>query len=178
MATQYVGFENGIDAAIKGGKGTGWWFFKGSRTVKVEGGGIEKGPEDITSDNAWPMLRDTVFAEGIDAATKGGNGTGWWFFKGDAAVKVEGDVTKGPMEITAADAWPMLKGTVFAEGIDAAVKGGNDTGWWFFKGDMAVKVEGKRITDGPMEITAADAWPMLKGTVFAEGIDAAVKGGN
>ncbi|MFC4565309.1 hypothetical protein ACFO4E_25930 [Nocardiopsis mangrovi] len=176
MGDNSIGFEYGVDASVGGGDG-GWWFFKGDQTVKVGDDSVAKGPEDISAADAFPALRGTVFESGVDASVGGGDG-GWWFFKGGEAVKVDDDdILKGPGPISAADAFPALRGTVFENGVDASV-GGGDGGWWFFKGDEAVKVGDDDILKGPGKISAADAFPALRGTVFEDGVDASVGGGD
>ncbi|MYS82100.1 hypothetical protein [Embleya scabrispora] len=109
------------------------------------------------------------FTRDIDAVTFC-NGS-FWFFKGDECVSIDGSsdkVDKGPMEIIAAGAFPALKSpgcAQFADTPDAVVAPTGGGGFWFFKGDQCVKVNGAgdEIVYGPFGITAPDAFPHLPG---------------
>ncbi|MEV0030156.1 hypothetical protein [Nocardia sp. NPDC050793] len=173
-----IGFEYGVDAVAQSGYDGHWWLFRGKWTVKYGNSGVEKGPMLITAEEAWPGLKDTIFENGIDAAVQSGNGGHWWFFKGDQTVKhgMNG-IEEGPMPLTAAPAWPGLAGTIFEVGVDAATESGSDGHWWFFKRDQTVKHGMNGLEKGPMLITAAEAWPGLRGTVFEDGVDAATQSG-
>ncbi|MFJ7280844.1 hypothetical protein [Kitasatospora sp. NPDC098663] len=156
-------FANGVDAAVAGAGGADWWFFKGDQTIKCNGGGkVLHGPDKISV--FWPALKGTVFEDGVDAAVNGGDG-GWWFFRGNKAALYDNDtIVKGPGEITAAGAWPKLKGTQFEYGVNAAAGAGAGSGWWFFLGNQTIKCDGEgNALKGPEDITAANAWSMLKG---------------
>ncbi|MFJ6661250.1 hypothetical protein ACIQNG_33625 [Streptomyces sp. NPDC091377] len=53
----------------------------------------------------------------------------------------------------------------FRDGVSAAVASGphGESGFWFFKGDQAVKADarGEKREYGPANITATEAWPAL-----------------
>ncbi|MCC3767842.1 hypothetical protein [Streptomyces sp. UNOC14_S4] len=124
------------------------------------------------------------FADGVDAATESGDHGkfGFWFFKGDQALKTDSDgerIEYGPGDITAADNWPALRGTRFANGpVEAAVFSGS--GFWFFQGSYCVKTDpkGNDILVAPSPITAPGNWPALAGTPFQDGVDAVVASGD
>ncbi|MBB5939532.1 hypothetical protein [Streptomyces zagrosensis] len=171
-----IGFENGVDACAQGAGALGWWFFKGNQIVKSNGTEILSGPCRITDEPGWTGLKGTDFENGIDACAEG-EGSTWWFFKGNQIVKTNGtEILKGPCKITDDEGWPALKGTIFESGIDAAVIGAGSLGWWFFKGNRAVKTAGSSIEKGPCLITSTEAWPSLKGTAFEYGVEACALG--
>ncbi|MFJ6805689.1 hypothetical protein ACIQRK_06530 [Streptomyces anulatus] len=119
------------------------------------------------------------FEDGLDAATQGGHGEGWWFFKNEWAVKVTGNDHGDPIRLASEGGWPALKGTVFENGVDAAAAAGHEEGWWFFKDHWAIKVDdGPVPLWGPGEITAEGAWPILKKSIFENGFDAVVRTGH
>jgi hypothetical protein len=161
-------FENGpIDAALW--SGSGFWFFQAGKCIKTDNSGTEvRVPvSDITDDGNWPALKGTLFANGVDAAVESGDGgeSGFWFFKGDQALKTDPTGNKrewGPAEITATECWPALTDTPFANGpIQAALWSGS--GFWFFKGDQCVKTDpkGNTLLTKVTDIIAQGNWPAL-----------------
>ncbi|MFF0228631.1 hypothetical protein [Streptomyces sp. NPDC004629] len=102
-------------SALEGGAGD-WWIFKNMDTqvqaVCVDDTNKLWGPNPITDSKAWPALKGTIFENSIDGASRSGDGSGWWFFSGYHAVRTNREgtsITKGPMDITAVEAFPDLK---------------------------------------------------------------------
>ncbi|MGH3771715.1 MAG: hypothetical protein ACRDRW_10015 [Pseudonocardiaceae bacterium] len=177
------GFEDGVDAAVGSGSAGkyGFWFFRGDRAVKTDkdGNTIAKHVADITVE--WPAFKDSIFAAGVDAALY--SGSGFWFFKGNQTGRTDLDglhFAKGPGNITDPGNWPALSGTIFADGVDAAVESGDSGKWgfWFFKGNQAVKTDkdGNTIEKHVADITVE--WPAFKDSIFASGVDEALYSGS
>ncbi|MEU5053761.1 hypothetical protein [Streptomyces sp. NPDC021096] len=123
------------------------------------------------------------FRDGLDAAvgSEGGGQWGFWFFKGNQSLRTDkhgATVDRPKALLTAPKNWPALKDTIFADGpIDASVySGGNN--YWLFRGNQALRTDGYTINKEMKDITADSHWPALKGTVFADGVDAAVESGS
>ncbi|WP_439675558.1 BP74-related protein [Embleya sp. MST-111070] len=126
--------------------------------------------------DGWAGLKGTAFATGIDAACGvPGSATDLYLFKGNQYVRYQATgekVTVGPKAV--ADGWAGLKGTAFATGIDAACGvPGSATDLYLFKGNqyLRYRTTDEKVTSGPKAI--ADGWSGLKGTDFANGVDAA-----
>ncbi|WP_063749050.1 hemopexin repeat-containing protein [Streptomyces sp. NRRL B-24484] len=129
-----------------------------------------------TLSNGWPALKGTAFASGIDAVCGvPDNATDLYLFKGDQYLRykvAEEKIASGPKSL--ADGWAGLKGTAFANGIDAAsLVPDNTTDVYLFKGDQYLRYRtgDEKIASGPKSLT--DGWAGLKGTAFANGISAA-----
>ncbi|MFI6849691.1 hypothetical protein OG535_40585 [Kitasatospora sp. NBC_00085] len=157
-------FGRDIDAAVF--SGTGFWFFKGNQCTKTspDGRRAEVPDSPITAEGNWPALAGTEFENGVDAAVESGDGgkSGFWFFKGNQALKTDPDGNKveyGPADITAPEAWPAL--APFGRDIDAAVFSG--TGFWFFKGNQCTKTtpDGNHVLVPASAIVAEGNWPAL-----------------
>ncbi|MFG2910423.1 hypothetical protein ACGF13_35925 [Kitasatospora sp. NPDC048286] len=84
-------FAEKIDAALHRGWGDRAWFFTGDQCAKyrMDSDRLDVGPIAIASQ--WPGLRDTPFAQGIDAALYRGWGDRAWFFKADQCVEYRMD---------------------------------------------------------------------------------------
>ncbi|MFD7415093.1 hypothetical protein ACFV9B_26230, partial [Kitasatospora purpeofusca] len=125
-------FGRDIDAAVF--SGSGFWFFKNSQCIKTDTSGetVLVPASAIIAEGNWPALAGTGFESGVDAAVESGDGgkSGFWFFKGNQAIKTDPNGEKrefGPADITAPEAWPAL--SAFGRDIDAAVFSGS--GFWF-----------------------------------------------
>ncbi|MFI1303021.1 hemopexin repeat-containing protein [Streptomyces sioyaensis] len=179
----------GIDASFRSSRKDEVYLFRGNQYALVKSAPgttddkIINGPKAIAE--GWPSLKGTVFENGIDAAVQSpANTEEVYLFKGDQYALVNyapgttGDkIINGPKAIT--EGWPSLKGTVFEKGVDAALRSSRKDEVYLFKGDQYALVKSApgttddKIINGPKAIT--EGWPSLKGTVFENGIDAAVQ---
>lgn len=110
-------FTTNPDAVVEADGG--WWFFKGAHCVKVAHGqrDIVAGPLRIGTEDAWPALADTMFAQDLDAVshfvnTGPGPANGWWFFKDAYCIEIDADAGTTILHprslITDTDLWPSL----------------------------------------------------------------------
>ncbi|MFJ7243598.1 chitinase C-terminal domain-containing protein [Kitasatospora sp. NPDC098652] len=138
-------------------------------------GGPQGGIKSIY-DN-WPSLRGTRFVNGIDAGFSLANHKNEaYLFSGDQFARisvhpgaVDDTMLDGPKRIV--DAFPVLKGTIFESGVDAAFSVRKGEAYLFKDGKYVLLwVDDKKAGDVR---NVADNWPSLRGTPFAQHIDAA-----
>lgn len=141
---------------------------------------IIKGPLSIG--DAFPYLKDTIFASGIDAAFTASSKNEAYIFRSNIYALInfvaDGDggyIIQGPKRIT--DSFYSLKNTIFENGIDAAFSSSQENEAYIFKGDQYALINfapgttDDRIIQGPKKITLS--FPSLEGTIFQDGLDAA-----
>lgn len=88
-------FRDGVDAGVFHGNAA--WFFKGNQAIKIdaENETTLKGPADITAEECWPVLKNTIFAADLDVVLfDNSDNSGFWFIKGNQAIKTDEDGTK------------------------------------------------------------------------------------
>ena len=154
---------------------------------------VRVGPRGI--DVGWPGLKDTQFADGIDAAVPFSyppvvssvpviptEKDYIYIFKGDQYVRYDfanEQIIYGPLSI--AQWWPGMKDVGFDHDIDAAFLDHRDSGmsmyedtYIFFKGDQYVTYDPRadRVSGGPYKI--ADKWPGLGDAGMGQDIDAVI----
>ncbi|MFC5895254.1 ribosome-inactivating family protein [Streptomyces ramulosus] len=157
-------FSDRIDAALTvPGESAQAWFFHDDLYLRynITDDTVINGPS--TLHDGWPGLRGTGFEDaGITAAVlRPGHPDEAWFFAGSQYLryKISDDTLLQPPK-SIAEGWPPLKGTAFANGIDAACTrpGGDDI--WFFTGSIYCRYnpETDEITVGPKQIS--DGWTL------------------
>ncbi|BAT96662.1 hypothetical protein VIGAN_08363700 [Vigna angularis var. angularis] len=127
---------------------------------------ILAGPTTIAE--MFPVLRDTVFADGIDSAFRSTRGKEVYLFKGNKYVRIAYDSKQLVGNIrNIGDGFPVLKGTVFESGIDACFASHKEPEAYLFKGDKYVRIN---FTPGKTDDTLVgdvrpilDGWPVLRG---------------
>ncbi len=153
---------------------------------------IRVGPRGI--DTGWPGLRDTQFAEAIDAAVPFSYRPDptrlvpppeqeyIYVFRGDQYLRYDfknEQIIYGPLDI--GQWWPGMKDAGFDRDIDAAFLDHRDAGlsifedtYLFFKGDKYVTYDPRtdRVSGGPFSI--GDKWPGLRDAGFDRDLDAVV----
>ncbi|MFK4068103.1 hemopexin repeat-containing protein [Streptomyces sp. NPDC029674] len=165
-----------LDAAVNVPYGA-FYVFRGNRyaNYKLNGDTIEN--ED-TIHNGWPGLQGTRYAQHVDAVC----GIGAWMenretiylFSGDRYARYYVPDERIQREARIEEAWPGLRGTPYANGIDAACINDSNERLYFFKEDRYVNYNLQTETI-LRENTIAAAWPGLRGTPYADGIDAAAQ---
>ncbi|QCE05065.1 albumin-2-like [Vigna unguiculata] len=119
------------------------------------------GPTTIAQ--MFPTLRNTVFAEGIDAAFRSTKGKEVYLFKGIDYCRIAYDSKELVGSIgNITDGFPHLKGTIFESGIDASFGSVKKGFAYLFKEDKYTLL---RESDGTFnqvrDILAG--WPCLRG---------------
>ncbi|MGW7645474.1 hypothetical protein [Streptomyces bobili] len=151
----------------------------GERVFTFDGGTTGKHNLHIragaaTIAHGWPGLRGTAFTSGIDAAcTVASNSSDVYFFRGDRYVRYNPGDEKIVHHRTIADGFPGLRGTTFTSSISAAsTVPASNSNLYLFQGARCIRYDnaGERIVYNK---TITDAFPGLRGTQFADGIDAA-----
>ncbi|RDX79087.1 hypothetical protein CR513_40531, partial [Mucuna pruriens] len=100
---------------------------------------ILSGPMTIAS--MFPVFKDTVFENGIDSAYRSTRGKEVYLFRGNkyGRIKYDSKELVGTIrDIT--DGFPILRGTIFESGIDAAFASHKEGQLYFFKGDTYVRI--------------------------------------
>ncbi|NBE99612.1 hypothetical protein FE391_39410 [Nonomuraea sp. KC401] len=125
--------------------------------------------------NGWRGLYGTVFVRDLAAACNLPDAGGEiYFFKDDQYLRYDVDtesIVGGPGNT--GGGWPALKGTVFAEGIDAACSvPGAEHDVYLFRGDRYVNYDIRQEEHGGVNSIHA-SWPGLRGTIFTSDLDAA-----
>lgn len=126
--------------------------------------------------DGFQSLQGTSFADyGIDCAFAHGNEA--FIFSGNLCAKMHFEpgttndmITKGPMTIT--KMFPFFKGTVFAEGVDAAFESSKENEAYIFKGSQYSRINFATFRQIDSHSISGGFHP-LKGTIFESGIDAA-----
>ncbi|MFC9035314.1 thiol-activated cytolysin family protein [Streptomyces arboris] len=136
----------------------------------LDDGRIKTGPGAIGQ--IWPSLRNSIFADGIDAICRYDADRGRIIlFKGGKCREVS--IYDGASGYTydIASRFPGLRNTIFADGVDAAsLVPGHTKDYYFFKGDKYIRYDthSEEIIAGPEEIISA--WSHLAHSAFANGV--------
>ncbi|KAL9319421.1 hypothetical protein ACSQ67_015938 [Phaseolus vulgaris] len=89
---------------------------------------------DTTINQMFPVLKDTVFEHVIDSAFRSSGGKEVYLFKGNKYCCMDYDskqLVEPIRNIT--DGFPVLKGTIFEDGIDASFASHNENQAYLFK---------------------------------------------
>ncbi|KOM24688.1 hypothetical protein LR48_Vigan2430s000100 [Vigna angularis] len=116
----------------------------------------------------FPVLKNTVFADGIDSAFRSTEGKEVYLFKGNKYVRIAYDSKQLVGNIrNISDGFPVLYGTIFESGIDACFASHVESEAYLFKGDKYVRI---KFTPGQTDDTLVgdvtpilDGWPVLRG---------------
>ncbi|BAT96651.1 Albumin-2 protein [Vigna angularis] len=127
---------------------------------------ILAGPTTIAQ--MFPVLKNTVFADGIDSAFRSTEGKEVYLFKGNKYVRIAYDSKQLVGNIrNISDGFPVLYGTIFESGIDACFASHVESEAYLFKGDKYVRI---KFTPGQTDDTLVgdvtpilDGWPVLRG---------------
>ncbi|CAO2827646.1 unnamed protein product [Amaranthus hypochondriacus] len=129
--------------------------------------------------NQYSSLKGTVFGDkGIDCAFPSEQEGVAFIFSGNLCAKwsyglknPENKLLVGPSPID--EVFPYLKGTIFANGLDAAFETSRPYEVYLFKGDKYARINyegaGKLLNSSPIR----QNWVSLRGTIFENGIDGA-----
>nr|ADR30065.1 albumin-2 [Phaseolus vulgaris] len=126
---------------------------------------ILKGPTTIAE--MFPVLKNTVFENGIDSAFRSIKGKEVYLFKGNKYTRIDYDSKQLIGNIrNITDGFTVLKGTVFESGIDACFASHEESEAYLFKGNQYVRI---KYTPGSSNDTLLgdvrpilDGWPCLK----------------
>ncbi|KAK7357684.1 hypothetical protein VNO80_16979 [Phaseolus coccineus] len=116
----------------------------------------------------FPVLKNTVFENGIDSAFRSTRGKEVYLFKGNKYTRIAYDSKQLIGSIrNIADGFTILKGTIFESGIDACFASHKEPEAYLFKGEKYVRI---KFTPGSSNDTLMgevrpilDAWPCLRG---------------
>ncbi|ESW17878.1 hypothetical protein PHAVU_007G276200 [Phaseolus vulgaris] len=127
---------------------------------------ILSGPTTIAQ--MFPVLKNTVFENGIDSAFRSTRGKEVYIFKGNKYVRIDYDSKQLVGTIrNIGDGFPILKNTIFESGIDACFASHEESEAYLFKGDKYARIKFSPGTydDKLMgEVRPiVDGWPSLKG---------------
>ncbi|CAJ1967072.1 unnamed protein product [Sphenostylis stenocarpa] len=129
---------------------------------------ILSGPATIAE--MFPVLKNTVFENGIDSAFRSTRGKEVYLFKGNKYVRIAYDTKQLVGNIrNIVDGFPVLKGTIFESGFDASFASHVEGEAYLFKGEEYVRI---KFTPGATDDTIVggvrpilDGWPCLRGIV-------------
>ncbi|QCE05053.1 albumin-2-like [Vigna unguiculata] len=124
------------------------------------------GPTTIAQ--MFPVLKNTVFADGIDSAFRSTRGKEVYLFKGNEYCRIAYDTKKLVGSIrNIGDGFPVLKGTIFESGIDACFASHTESEAYLFKGEKYVRI---KFSPGAYDDALVgdirlilNGWPVLKG---------------
>ncbi|KAK7373210.1 hypothetical protein VNO80_06609 [Phaseolus coccineus] len=127
---------------------------------------ILSGPTTIAE--MFPVLKNTVFENGIDSAFRSTKGKEVYLFKGNKYTRIAYDSKQLVGTIrNIADGFPILKGTIFESGIDACFASHEESEAYLFKRDQYVRI---KFTPGTTDDVLLgnvrpilDGWPCLRG---------------
>jgi len=127
---------------------------------------ILSGPMTIAA--MFPVLKNTVFENGIDSAFRSTRGKEVYLFKNNKYVRIAYDSKQLVGSIrNIGDGFPILKGTIFESGIDACYASHVESEAYLFKGDKYVRI---KFSPGTYDDALVgdvrpilDGWPCLKG---------------
>jgi len=124
---------------------------------------------DTTINQMFPVLKDTVFEHVIDSAFRSSRGKEVYLFKGNKYCCMDYDskqLVEPIRNIT--DGFPVLKGTIFEDGIDASFASHNENQAYLFKGENYVLMN---FTPGSTHHTLVDVVkPIVDGWSSFRGI--------
>nr|6IX1_A Chain A, 2S Albumin protein [Dolichos]6IX1_B Chain B, 2S Albumin protein [Dolichos]6IX1_C Chain C, 2S Albumin protein [Dolichos] len=126
---------------------------------------ILSGPTTIAE--MFPVLKNTVFEDGIDSAFRSTKGKEVYLFKGNKYGRIAYDSKQLVGTIrNITDGFPVLKGTIFESGIDASFASHKEPEAYLFKGAQYVRI---KFTPGATNNTLTgkvrpilDGWPCLR----------------
>ncbi|XP_022640663.1 uncharacterized protein LOC106770006 [Vigna radiata var. radiata] len=138
---------------------------------------ILSGPMTIAA--MFPVLKNTVFENGIDSAFRSTKGKEVYLFKNNKYGRIAYDSKQliGTIR-NISDGFPVLKGTIFESGIDACFPTHKEGEAYLFKGEMYVRIHFTPDDTRDTLLTAVqrivDFWPSLKGILPRDnkGLDA------
>ncbi|ESW16551.2 hypothetical protein PHAVU_007G276401 [Phaseolus vulgaris] len=138
---------------------------------------ILSGPTTIAE--MFPVLKNTVFENGIDSAFRSTKGKEVYLFKGNKYGRIMYDSKQLVGTIrNITDGFPVLKGTIFENGIDACFASHKENQAYLFKGENYVRII---FTPGTTDDTLVgdvksifNGWPLLRGILPLDnkGVDA------
>ena len=126
---------------------------------------ILSGPTTIAE--MFPVLKNTVFENGIDSAFRSTKGKDVYLFKGNKYGIIEYDSKQLVGTISnITDGFPVLKGTIFENGIDTCFASHKENQAYLFKGENYIRIN---FTPGTTDDTLVDVvkpilngWPILR----------------
>ncbi|QCE05066.1 albumin-2-like [Vigna unguiculata] len=165
--------EQGIDGCFNT-EGSEAYIFSGKNCAYIDyapntgNDKILQGPSTIAE--MFPDLRNTVFAEGLDGAFRSTIGKEVYIFKGEKYTRITYDTKLRIIDILdIPEGFPVLKGTIFENGIDACFSSHVENEVYLFKGDdyVRMKVTPHATNDTLVgDVTPiVEGWPPLKGIV-------------
>lgn len=171
-------FVTGIDAALKVPYDEVDYIFKGAYYFAFRRSREPQSTDELLLETIWKWwfdLRLDPFYQRIDAAFASKRRNQYYLFSGNRYIHLGFSsgtndydrILGGPTEITSS--WPLLKGTAFENGIDAAFGHPTKSEAFLFKNDEYVLVNYGSISNndtvkGPFKIR--DTWPSLHSTAF------------
>ncbi|KAK7357113.1 hypothetical protein VNO80_16396 [Phaseolus coccineus] len=125
------------------------------------------GPTTIAK--MFPVLKNTVFENGIDSAFRSTRGKEVYLFKDNKYTRIDYDSKQllGTIR-NIADGFPVLKDTIFESGIDACFASHNESEAYLFKGDEYVRI--KFTPHATDDVLLGDVKPILNGWPCLRGI--------
>lgn len=175
--------EHYIDSAFNSSVGEEAYLFMADRYLLINyapgttADYIIKGPETVS--DGFPCLKDTIFANGIDASFTSSRRNEAYIFRSNICALINfaphDYIIQEPKKIS--DSFSSLKNTIFENGIDAAFTSSRKNESYIFKGNQYALINfapgttSNHIIQGPQKIT--ENFPSLKNTIFEDGIDAA-----
>ncbi|KAK7354915.1 hypothetical protein VNO80_14157 [Phaseolus coccineus] len=128
---------------------------------------ILSGPSTIA--DMFPVLKNTVFENGIDSAFRSTKGKEVYLFKGNKYTRIDYNSKQLIDSIrNIADGFTILKGTIFESGIDACFCSHKESEAYLFKGDKYVRIKFTPGTSG--DTLVGDVRPILDGWTCLRGI--------
>ncbi|WVY97137.1 hypothetical protein V8G54_029288 [Vigna mungo] len=130
---------------------------------------ILSGPYTIAE--MFPALNNTVFENGIDSAFRSTRGKQVYLFKGTKYARIDYDSKQFVGSIRKiTDGFPVLRGTIFENGIDACFASHKEPEVYLFKGENYVRI---KLAPGATDDTFVgyikpilEGWPSLRGWSF------------
>ncbi|XP_014511315.1 albumin-2-like [Vigna radiata var. radiata] len=120
-----------------------------------------------TIDEMFPDLKNTWFADGVDGAFRSTRDKEVYIFKGKQYARINYDTKKLTQRFYGiSEGFPVLKGTIFENGIDTCFSSHLENEVYLFKGDeyvrMKVDPHGSQDTLMDFVIPIVEGWPELK----------------
>jgi len=126
---------------------------------------ILSGPATIAE--IFPVLKNTVFEDGIDSAFRSTIGKEVYIFKYNQYTCIDYDSKQLVANIRKiVDGFPVLRGTIFENGIDASFASHEEAEAYLFKEDKYVRIKFTPHTTNTVLLSdikpIIDGWPCLK----------------
>ncbi|XP_068489834.1 albumin-2-like [Phaseolus vulgaris] len=127
---------------------------------------ILSGPTTIAK--MFSVLKNTVFENGIDSAFRSTRGKEVYLFKGNKYGRIAYDSKQliGTIR-NITDGFPILKGTIFENGIDACFASHKENQAYLYKGENYVRINFTPGTTGDTLVDVVklilNGWPILRG---------------